>query len=60
VIRKALALHPWAAHLPTLLISMQAEFIKKAKKSSSSNKSSTTSSSSTTHSSNSNSAVRDV
>lgn len=55
--RKALELHPWAAHLPTMLISMQAEFKKPKGKSSSAKASSSSTDVFTTDN---NAAVRDV
>lgn len=56
-VRKALELHPWAAHLPTMLISMQAES-KKPKGRSGSAKAS--SSSVDVFTTDNNAAVRDV
>lgn len=56
-VRKALELHPWAAHLPTMLISMETEY-KKPKSKSSSPKSA--GSNSTATASSSSSVVRDI
>jgi len=56
-VRKALELHPWAAHLPTMLISMQAEFKKPKGRSGSAKASSNNTDVFTTDN---NAAVRDV
>lgn len=56
-VRRALELHPWAAHLPTMLISMQSE-LRKPKGKSAGNKTNTNNGN--VFNSNNNAAVRDI